>query len=74
MLSSIDTKETVLTHKLALIDEYAKEVNLSKDLKMRLRHALKYSTERLGFSWGDKHDIFLELPRQLRYEVAMFMH
>lgn len=45
MLSSIDTKETVLTNKLAIIDEFAKESNLSRDLKLKLRHALKYSTE-----------------------------
>ena len=74
MLSSIDTKETVLTNKLAFIDEFAKEAHLEKELKMRLRHALKYSTEKSGFSWLDKQNIFNELPRQLKYEVAIIMH
>lgn len=41
---------------------------------MRLRHALKYSTEKVGFSWNDKQSIFNELPRKLRYEVALAMH
>ena len=53
---------------------FTKEANLSKDLRLRLRHALKYSTEKTGFSWADKHNIFTELPRQLKYEVALAMH
>jgi hypothetical protein len=47
---------------------------LSKEFRMRLRHALKYSTEKVGFSWNDKQSIFNELPRKLRYEVALAMH
>lgn len=67
-------RETVLTNKLAIIDVFTKEANLSRDLRIRLRHALKYSTEKTGFSWADKHNIFTELPRQLKYEVALAMH
>ena len=74
MISSIDTKETILVHKLAHIDEFAKEAHLSRELRSRLRHAIRYSSERLGFSWGDKHDLFSELPRRLKFEVAMMMH
>lgn len=74
MLSNIDTKENALMNKLAIIDEFAKEASLKRDLKFRLRHAIKYSTEKTGFSWHDKQNIFNELPRQLRYEVAMIMH
>jgi hyperpolarization activated cyclic nucleotide-gated potassium channel 1 len=50
ILSGIDTKENALINKLAVIDEFAKEANLSKNLQNRLRHALRYSIEQSGFS------------------------
>jgi hyperpolarization activated cyclic nucleotide-gated potassium channel 1 len=74
MLSSIDTKETILTNKILVIEEFCKEAKLSKDLRLRLKHAIKYSTERVGFSWSDKQHIFNELPRSLRYEVSLAMY
>lgn len=74
MLSSIDTKENVLVEKLAAIDEFAKEANLEKNLKLKLRHALRYSTEKTGFSWSDKQSIFNELPRSLKHNIAKEMH
>lgn len=74
MMSSIDTKENVLLSKLAVIDEFSVEANLNKDLRNKLKHALRYSAEKRGFSWLDKLSIFNELPKQLRYEVAINMH
>jgi CRP-like cAMP-binding protein len=74
MLSGIDTKETVLSNKLSVVDEFAKESHLSKAIQKRLRIALRYSTDKQGFSWADKIGIFNELPRKLRYEVALVMH
>ena len=74
MLASMDTKENALVSKLAIIDEFSKEAKLSKSLRSRLRYALRYSTEKTGFSWTDKQNIFNELPKHLRYEVAMAMH
>lgn len=59
---------------MAIIDEFAAESNLDRELKLRLRHALSYSTEKTGFTWADKQHIFNELPRNLKYEVAMVMH
>lgn len=64
----------MLINKLAVIDEFSKEAKLSKEIKHRLRHALTYSTEKTGFSWNDKQSIFNELPKILKYEVAMAMH
>ncbi|CAG9311584.1 unnamed protein product [Blepharisma stoltei] len=74
MLDGLNTKENVLNNKLAVIDEFAIETKLNKKLKYKLRHALKYSTEKTGFSWIDKNSIFNELPKHLRYEVALAMH
>lgn len=74
IMARIDSKEVILTNKLAIIEEFSREAKLEKDLKMRLRYALQYSTEKTGFSWADKQNIFNELPRALRYEVALAMH
>lgn len=74
MLSSIDTKDTILMNKLGVIDEFAKEANLTKNMCLRIRRAIKYSTEKSGYSLGDKHTILSELPRNLRYEMAIAMH
>lgn len=74
IFNRMDSKEAVLNNKMALIDEFSKEARLSKDLKFRLRHALEYSTDKTGFTWVDKQNIFNELPKNLRYEVAMAMH
>lgn len=74
MMSSIDTKENVLLSKLAVIDEFSAEANLQKELRNKLKHALRYSAEKRGFSWLDKLSIFNELPKPLRYEVAINMH
>mmetsp|Transcript_11318 Transcript_11318/g.22262 ORF Transcript_11318/g.22262 Transcript_11318/m.22262 type:complete len:691 (-) Transcript_11318:114-2186(-) len=74
MICSIDTKETVLNNKLAVVDEFAKQSHLNKSIRTSLRNALRYSTDKQGFSWADKISIFNELPRNLKYEVAMAMH
>jgi len=74
MLANMDTKENALINKLAVIDEFSKEANLDKKLKHRLRLALRYSTEKKGISWADKKSIFNELPKHLRYQMAMAMY
>ena len=74
MLNSIDTKESLLSTKLAAIDEFSDESHLSKELRLKLRYALRYFTLKTGFSSQVKQGVFAELPRELRYEVALAMH
>ena len=74
MFSSIDTKEKILVTKLAIIDEFSDEVKLEKGLRQRIRHALRYSASKSGFSWNEKRHIFNEFPKDLRYEIALAMH
>jgi CRP-like cAMP-binding protein len=57
-----------------MIDEFSKEANLEKSLVLELRNSLRYSTEHLGFTWSDKQVVFNELPRSLRYQIAIAMH
>jgi len=40
IMARIDSKEVILTNKLAIIEEFSREAKLEKDLKMRLRYAL----------------------------------
>jgi len=45
MVGGMDSKETILSNKLQLIDQFCIEARLSKVLKRRLKKTLKYSTE-----------------------------
>lgn len=74
IVSSIDTKDTILTTKLAIIDEFVREARLDRGMRNRLRTAIKYNSEKEGYRLADKQDIFYELPKSLRYEVALAMH
>lgn len=49
-------------------------MKLSKDLKQRLRHAVRFSVERNGFTMKEQHKLLEALPRNLRFEVALAMH
>ena len=74
IVSSIDTKDTILTTKLAIVDEFVREAHLDRGMRNRLRTAIKYNSEKEGYSLTDKQDIFYDLPKSLRYEVALAMH
>ncbi|CAG9311827.1 unnamed protein product [Blepharisma stoltei] len=74
MLAGLDTKEKLLISKLEIIDEFAKDVHLSLDLRQKLRKALKYSSENPGYSLIAKQNILNEIPRNLRYEISIEMH
>jgi hypothetical protein len=36
----MDSKEAMLNSKMAIVEEFSREADLDKDLKVRLRHAL----------------------------------
>ena len=64
----------MMVAKLAIIEEFAKDAHLNSDLKNELRVAVQYSTDRSSLSWNDKQSILNELPKRLRYELALAMH
>lgn len=74
MLSSYDLKENALSSKLAAIDEFASDTNLKLGLRNKLKTSLRYAAEKRGFSWNEKISLIRELPKQLRYEIAINMH
>lgn len=73
-LGGIETRDKLLLHKLAIIDEFATESGLKKSLRLKLRAALRASSTISGFSFNEKHNLIFELPRALRFEVALAMH
>jgi CRP-like cAMP-binding protein len=73
-LTSIDTRDSLLTTKMAALQEFAKETCISSDVKARIRDAVRYYTWKMGSVWSDKHSLFNEIPRALQYEVAVSMY
>ena len=73
-LTSIDTRDSLLSMKMASVQEFARQVGLSHDVKMKIREAIKYNSYRMGSIWSDKHSLFKELPKALRQEVAWSMY
>lgn len=73
-LSSYDTKQTLLITKLGFIEALAQEMNLSKELTYKLKSAIRYSIETKSNSFTARDDILDELPKDLKYKVAINMH
>jgi len=73
-LTSIDTRESILAAKMGAIQEFAREAGISNECKLKIRSAIKYNTYKSGNVWQDKHSLFNELPKSLRYEVAVTMY
>lgn len=74
MISNIDTKDSILQYKTTIIEDFCKENKLNKELRFRLKEAIKYSTEQNGGSLYNKQELILHLPNKLRFEVALAMH
>jgi hypothetical protein len=74
MLSNINSRDMNLNSKLLFVEQFSNDAKLSKDLRRRLKLSLKYSSDKVGYSWADKIQLFNELPRWLKYEVALAMH
>ena len=74
LFMSVETKQNVLLDKLSLINEFAKEARLSRSITRKLSEAIRYSTSQAMFSWSSNQELFQELPKSLRYQVALAMH
>lgn len=73
-LSAVDTRDSVLAQKMAAVNEFIKETNFSGEIKQKIWQAIKFSNRKLGAVWSDKNSLFKELPKNLRYEVALSMY
>lgn len=73
-LNSIDSYDKILFHKLAIVDEFCQDCNLNKELRFKMRNAIRNSAAISKVSYSQKYDILSELPKDLKYEIATFMH
>lgn len=73
VISGVTTKEGVLSSKFAAIHEFAKESGISDECKQKIRSAVRYNIYS-GSVWNDQHALFHDIPKSLKYEVAMSMH
>ena len=69
-----DSKEIAIMNKMQVITDFAVTNKLDKGILLRLREAIRFNATQTGFSMMDKRELFAELPRDLRYEVALSMH
>lgn len=73
-LTSIDTRDSAIAMKMVAVQEFARQTGISQEVKGKIRDAVKYNTYKMGSIWNDKHSLFSELPKALRYEVAWSMY
>ena len=74
VLAFIDTKESTLQKKIAIMNEFCNEMKINKNMKDKMRKTLEYNSQKNAFMWAEKTNIFNELPINLRYEIVMNFH
>lgn len=74
LISQIDSRESQLTQRLYMITEFAAETGINSELRTSLKNAIKYNSYKTGMSWSDKMQLFEELPKNLRFKVALSMY
>lgn len=74
MLETVNVKSTFLRNKIAIIEDFAKEARISKELLGKIKVALKYANKKSLIHSKEKNSILGELPLQLKYEISMAMY
>ena len=74
ILAEIDLRQNSLSKKIAIMNEFCQEMNISKKIKDKMRKTLEYNSLKNAFSWANKTNAFDELPINLRHEVVMNFH
>jgi CRP-like cAMP-binding protein len=73
-LLNVESRETLLTQKMAAINEFAKETQVTDEVRKKIRQAIRFRNSKVGIVWSDKHSLFKELPKGLQFEVALSMY
>eukprot|EP00127_Corallochytrium_limacisporum_P000212 Clim_evm29s7 gene=Clim_evmTU29s7 len=75
ILSSVDAEETLHKRKMDSLNEYMREIHLSKELRFRLRnHFRHYRPNKSRVGAEQKQAILNEMPSSLRWEVAKHVY
>lgn len=73
-LSTIDSRDSIMNEKLAAVNEFSKETGISERCKKKIVNVIKYNTAKIGAIFSEKHSLFDELPKKLKYEVVISMY
>ena len=74
LISSIDSQQAVLNQRIYTISEFSEEAGLDSATQTNILNAIKYNSSQSMMSLSDKMNLFNELPRNLRYEIASRMY
>lgn len=74
VLSSMDAKSSMINTKLSLIELFAKDTDLPDDLVKRISKFVKSQSENTTLDEKQRQVLLMQLPKILRYEIAMSMH
>lgn len=74
MLTKLDLKKNLIDHRLAIAEDFVREARLSNEIKKKMQKTIRMCTEKNGFSFDEKEELINELPKHLKYEIAMDMH
>ncbi len=74
IMSTVDTKESILWEKLKVISSFCQEADINEDLCREMKKALTYNAENEGFITMNKSVIFDEMHPELKWKVIMEMH
>ena len=73
-LSDLKSREREVNSKIAAVNAFAKETGLPKEIKAKIRQSIKYNEEKSIINRGSIDSILSELPRDLRYDIALNMY
>mmetsp|Transcript_26795 Transcript_26795/g.26430 ORF Transcript_26795/g.26430 Transcript_26795/m.26430 type:complete len:335 (-) Transcript_26795:60-1064(-) len=74
MFAQTDIRNNQLTQRLAEVDEFVSECNLSKEIQSKMHKVITMNTEQRAFSVENKENLLYELPMKLKYDIAMNMY
>lgn len=69
-LTIVDTREALLTAKLAAVQELAIETGISHQVRSKVRAAVRYHSLKTGTVWRDRQHLFAHMPMRLQFEIA----
>lgn len=69
-LTIVDTREALVSAKLAAVQELALETGISPQVRSKVRAAVRYHSLKTGTVWRDRQNLFAHMPMRLQFEIA----
>ena len=74
LLTSLETRKSVLAHKLNYVNEFSRDANIEPELKSKMKYSILYNSNRGIQTVEEKQALFDDFHPSLKYEVAMNMN